>query len=186
MFHRLPRVIDISNSSLFSSYLSPKFQRREEPSYVYQVSVIFSLIICTIVLRFEGTCVAAFGSLLRFLLKELPAHWFIAVHTVSSTLAPLTARDKIITEVRVVRVVCTFDGLLMCSNMGDTAATTFQLLYEVNEDVIIANVAWAISDLRLKEATLQSCCDFAPLYIFSLSPRMLWCAQSYPRSSQYL
>jgi hypothetical protein len=30
----------------------------------------------------------------------------------------------------------------MCSNMGDTAATTFQLLYEVNEDVIIANVAW--------------------------------------------
>ena len=138
MFHRLPRVIDISNSSLFSSYLSPKFQRREEPSYVYQVSVIFSLIICTIVLRFEGTCVAAFGSLLRFLLKELPAHWFIAVHTFSSTLAPLTARDKIITEVRVVRVVCTFDGLLMCSNMGDTAATTFQLLYEVNEDVIMA------------------------------------------------
>ena len=52
----------------------------------------------------------------------------------------------------------------MCSYMGDTAATTFQLLYEVNEDVIIANVAWAISDLRLKEATLQSCCDFAPLY----------------------
>ena len=32
----------------------------------------------------------------------------------------------------------------MCSNMGDTAATTFQLLYEVNEDVIMANVAWVI------------------------------------------